>query len=189
MRASKMKNILCLSLLACLLPISSGATPINVSFVLSASVVNVGETFTVDLVADIPDPVLGWGLDVTFNPAILSQVGVLIANPPWDAGFAPDGDELVGLAFPLPIAGDDIRLATLTFRAIAPGLSALVASLTADDQTEGFPLAFPASPGSFAEVSFIDGSVNIIPVPATLALISLGLAVLGFERHRKAVNT
>ena len=179
---SKMKNILCLSLLACLLPISSEATLINVSFVPSASVVTVGDTFTVDLVADIPDPVLGWGLDVTFNPAILSQVGVLIADPPWSAGFAPDGDELVGLAFPLSVAGDDIPLATLTFRAMALGLSSLVASITTGDLTEGFPLV---PPGDFSEVSFIDGSVNVIPMPATFALISLGLVVLGFERRRK----
>jgi hypothetical protein len=180
-----MKNILCLSLLACLLPISSGAMPINVSFTPSASVVYVGDTFTIDLVADIPDPVLGWGLDVAFNPAILSQVDLLIADPPWSAGFAPDGDGLVGLTFPLPVVGVGVPLATLTFRAIAPGLSTLVASITADDLTEGFPLAPPASPGSFAEVNFTDGSVNVIPVPATFALISLGLAVLGFERHRK----
>ena len=83
-----------------------------------------------------------------------------------------------------------ILLATLSFEALAAGSSVLSASATPGDLTEGFPLAFPAPPGSFAEVTFEDGAVSVasasqIPEPETFALLGLGMAGMVFGRRRR----
>jgi hypothetical protein len=157
------------------LPAGSWAA-ITVYFSPQDPVVPVGETFTVDLLADMPtDTVLGWGLDVSFDPSVLSLVEPPAIGPLWTpAPFTMDGDGLAGLAFPLPITGNNILLATLKFEALDPGLSDLLAGATLGDLTEGFPLAT----GGFAQVNYTAGSVNAVPVPGALLLFGSGLAGL-----------
>ncbi len=178
-----MKKKILIILLFCFIPAISWSLPVTVSLDPLDSIVKVGDIFTVDLVADIPEPVLGWGLDISFDPDTLSLVGTPIIGPSWISASAPDGDGLAGLAFPFPAAGIDILLATLSFEALALGTSPLVASVTPGDFTEGFPLVFP--PGSFAKVAFIDGSVSPVPEPATILLLTSGLAGLGVFGRKK----
>jgi len=177
-----MKKSILLFLLFLLIPVCSWGTPVTVYFDPSDSIVNIGDNFSVDLKADIPEPVLGWGLDVSFDPSILAMTGDPIIGSDWQTSpfppplSNPDGDGLAGLAFPLPVSGNDILLATLSFDALALGTSPLVASFTPGDLTEGFPLVLP---GSFAEVVFIDGSVSPVPEPATILLLVSGMASMG----------
>jgi len=178
-----MKRIIFLAVLSCFIPATSWALPVTVSFDPQDSIVQVGDTFTVDLMADLPAPVVGWGLDVTFDSAILTQVGSPLIGPAWNPGFAMDGDGLAGLAFPA-VSGSDILLATLTFEATALGTSDLMASITPFDLTEGFPLAFPAPPGSFADVVFETGSVSPVPEPTTMLLVGSGLIGLAGLRKK-----
>lgn len=151
--------------------------PVTVFFNPSSQTVNVGQTFTVNIVADIPNPVLGWGLDVNVDPARLIRTGVVVNDPPWSAVAAGDGDDLAGLALP-PVSGNGVVLATLTFQAQATGTVPLIASVTADDLTEGFPLVS----SGFATINFIPGSVTVAgggaPTANIPALSPLGLALL-----------
>jgi len=143
---------------------------------------NIEPTFTVDIVADIPDPVVGWGLDLTIDdPAIISQVGAPAIGSQWSAGSAPDGDRLVGVAFPNSISGTDILLATITFSADALGETDLLLSITPADLTEGFPL----DPTGFADVTFEAGHVTVVPEPITLALLAVGSLVPLNRRRRQ----
>jgi hypothetical protein len=177
------RNVVWAAILVGLIPITGWAVPVTVFFEPSASVVDPGDIFTVDLKADIPDPVLGWGLDVSFDTAILS-LGSITIDPLWFPGTSFDGDGLVGLAFPTAISGTDIRLAQLTFTGLSPGTTSLVASATALDFTEGFAL-FPTG---FADVTFVEGSVSVTPEPGTFLLMSTGLLVMlgyGWRRRRK----
>lgn len=182
-----MKKTIWLLFLLCFIPVSSWAipvtVPVTVSFDPQDSIVFVGDFFTVDLVADIPDPVLGWGLDVTFDTSVLDLSGVTVGSA-WFPTSGFDGDALAAIAFPTPVSGDDILLATLTFDAIALGTSDLTASITLGDLTEGFPLAPPAPPGSFADVVFEPASVNVVPEPATVLLFSTGLIGLAGLRRK-----
>ena len=60
---------------------------------------NQGDVFTINIVADISDPVVGWGLDLTIDdPTIISQVGFPSIGSSWLAGSTPDGDGLAGAA-------------------------------------------------------------------------------------------
>lgn len=155
---------------------------VTVSFQPQDTVIGVGETFSVDLLADMSnDTVLAWGLDVSFDPLVLALTGAPAIGPSWNPVPASDGDGLAGLAFPVPVTGPDVLLATLTFETLAPGLTGLSASATMGDLSEGFALLS----GGFAQENFIDGSVNVVPLPATLLLFGSGLAGLFGLKRRK----
>jgi hypothetical protein len=171
----------------------SWSLPITVS-VRSPEQLEPGEIFMVDLIADLPDPVLGFGLDLAFDESLLRLTMPPAVGDLWSPGLGFDADGLAGLAFP-PVSGEDILLARLTFEALAAGISPLQPRTTPGDLTEGFALAFPTAPGSFAEVVFVSGSVTIrdsaatIPEPGTLLLLGTGmasLAVLGRRRRPPA---
>ncbi|OAD21904.1 hemolysin-type calcium-binding region protein [Candidatus Thiomargarita nelsonii] len=127
---------------------------VNVSLNTAQNTVNVGDTFTVELLATIPDPVLGWGIDVGFDDTQLELVGGPIVVEPWAQGQSPDGDDLTGLAFPDPVSGANVILALFSFKAIAVGEVTLEPSVTPGDLTEGFALANQPLPGVFADVTF-----------------------------------
>ncbi len=98
--------------------------------------VHLGDVFTMDIVADIPNPVLGWGLDLSIvDPTILSTVGAPAVGPDWFGAFAPDGDGLAALAFPNSVSGNGVLLATMTFSADALGETDLLFSVTPRDLT------------------------------------------------------
>ena len=169
-----------------LISLNAGATVI-VSFSPSSANVTVGDTFTVDVIADIPDPVIGWGLDISFDGSVLSLGGTPTIGGSWNSIFAPDGDGLAGIApFPSTVSGSGIVLATLTFDALTAGVTDLIASISAGDLTEGFPLTLP---GSFSPVTFINGSIvvssasNTVPEPSIALLLILGFA--GFNVFNK----
>jgi len=138
----------------------------------------VREYVDVNVVADISDPVLGWGLDLSYDLSKLSLQGQPAIGPLWQPVNAPDGDGLAGLVFPGSISGDGVLLATLRFWTKVEGLAALDMSVTPGDLNEGFPL----DPTGFAQVSFQTGCINIIPEPAMSALLLTGV---GFMRQRR----
>lgn len=154
--------------------------------------VGLGETFSIDILADISDPLLGWGLDLSFDPSILAQLGTPGIGPQWISAFAPDGDGLAALAFPESVSGMNILLASVTFSAAALGETDLMLSTTPGDFTEGFAL----DPTGFAEPGFHSAHVVVVPEPATgflavIALSSIGLATRcgsGLRSLRRALG-
>jgi len=143
-------------------------------------------TTTVDIVADITEDcaIVQWGLDLTLDGASVSilngswEDAVLINSPTFDPVYAPDDDWLAAIvpaAVPfVPVWGDDIVLATVTFDLVVEGLTDLSLSVTPGDDNEGF---FLEGSGTCA-ATFVDGTINVIPEPASLALIVLcGLAI------------
>jgi hypothetical protein len=159
------------------LGIASAPADIMVTLFPADAVIDpVGATTTVDIMADIPevDAILGWGLDLLVaDPGIAGITNVAI-GPLFNAAYAADGDELAGLAFPDCVWGPDVLLATVTFTGYAFGITDTALGATEGDLTEGFALC-----GSgFAPAVYGDGTVRVIPEPASLTLLALGLLVL-----------
>ncbi|HHM06394.1 MAG TPA: hypothetical protein ENJ19_11755 [Gammaproteobacteria bacterium] len=169
------------------LPLPAGA--VVVSLTPSTTDITVGDLLTVDIVADIPltEPVLGWGLDLDNASGLLTATGSPLIGSAWIPAFGFDGDGLAGLAFPLPVVGDDTLLATLTFEAVGAGTALLMPGYTATDLTEGFAL----SPFDFASTSFTGLSLTIkeasftVPEPPTALLLALCGAGFGMKHYRR----
>lgn len=167
----------------------AGIVQVTARFDPPIQTVTLGDVFTVDIVADIVDPIVGWGLDLSFSaPGILSIDGPpTIPSPPWKATTGADADGLVALADPLApvfgsVSGLDVVLATMSFSADLIGQTDLLLSATPGDLTEGFPLT---TPGEFATVLFELGDVTVVPEPASLSmLVILTLPLLRSKRRR-----
>lgn len=169
-----MKKLVALVALAALAGTASAGT-IIVTFDPLVSFIGVGDTGTVDVVADIPatDPVLGWGLDLDIvTPAVAELIGISIPAP-WTQVFGIDGDGFGGVTFPTGIWGDDITLATLTFRGLTVGTTDIHVSATEGDLTEGFAV----DPTGFAQFVAPCG-VIVTPEPASILLALAGLLLI-----------
>jgi hypothetical protein len=174
MSAPRLAVAFALSLLAS----APAAATVTVRVVSPVSEVSVGETFTIELRAEASQPILGFGLDLGFDGAVLAIDAPPAIGPLWDPLVAPDGDGLAGLVFPAGLTGD-LLLATLSFEALAPGITSILASFTAGDLTEGFPLD-PS--GRDEDVSFTGAPIQVVPEPASGLLVAAGLLGLAASR-------
>ena len=167
------KHLVALAMTLLLTPHAWGS--IVVQFDVPDVTVDRGDVFTLDIVAEIDQPVLGWGLDLTIDDAtIISTMGLPAIASAWHAvPFTPDGDGLAALAFPAGISGTQ-TLATVTFSADNLGDTFLYLSADDDGLTEGFPL----DNAGFGEITFDPGHVNVVPLPCTalIVLVGAGLA-------------
>lgn len=150
------------------------AAEVDVRVTPSESEVRVNDVFTVDIVADLSVPVLGWGLDFSIDdPSVVSMGGVPQLASPWAGVLAPDGDGLVALTNPIgsPISGTGTLLASITLQALQVGETDLRLAISAGDLTEGFAL----DPTGFATLSFVSAHVSVVvPEPHTWVLLLLG---------------
>jgi hypothetical protein len=168
------------------LTVRADPTDVSVRIEPALQVVPLGSNFSINIVADIIPPIVGWGLDLSEDtPGIVSQVGLPSINMPWVAANAPDGDSLAAMAFPFSpvngsVFGSSILLATLSFHADAIGQTYLTPSATSGDLTEGFPL----DPFGFAGANYTPGLVIVTPEP-TFGLMGLGCVILGVRRRRR----
>ena len=143
------------------------------------STVGYNETFWINIVADMEETIVGWGLDLTVDdPSIAAPTGNLdFSVGPWDAAYAPDGDGLAGLNFPDGVTGQTVLVA-VEFQSFGNAGTALL-TLSDDnppDLTEGFAVAPPPS-GVFADVLYCCGTITV-PEPAALTLLALGALAL-----------
>jgi len=142
--------------------------------------VDIGSAFDVAIVADIPNPVIAWGVDLAIaDGVILSHIGEPTIGPSWIATNAADSDGLAAVAFPNGVSGTSVLLATVSFTANAVGETALLLAVTPGDPTEGFGL----DPVGFAEVTFEPGHVTVVPDPTTLSLLACGSLALLLRRR------
>lgn len=175
------------------------AAMIVVDVVPAQTSIDVGQQVDVTITANISENILGFGFDLLYNDQLLSVASVEIA-PPFVPLNAPDGDGLAGLAYPNNVVGSNVKLATVTLTALAPGKSGISIGVTPGDPMEGFPqyqgwadlqVATDASITISAAGSFSSSSgggagptITDVPEPATIALIVLG-AVMARKFSRK----
>ncbi len=142
--------------------------------------VGLGEEFTIDILADILDPLVGWGLDLSFDSSVLALVDSPAIGPRWFLAPASDADGLAGLAFPDSVSGVGVLLASVTLSGMALGETDLTLSTTLGDLSEGFAL----DPTGFAQPTFESSHVFVVPEPATGLLGAIVLSIIGLQARR-----
>lgn len=161
--------------------VTSASATIVVGFdPVNSTIPSVGGSTMVNIVANIPEgeAIVGWGLDFGYDNAIVSAS--VAVDPAFDPPLQnPDGDGLGGLAFPDAVFGPSVVLATITFDALANGMSVLTLGATVGDVTEGFAVD-PDLGGGMADVQYDTGTIRV-PEPASLML--LGLVALALRRR------
>ncbi len=166
-----------IALWALLLATSAQATVVR--FEPATAQVAAGSSFQVELVAQLDEPVLGFGLDLDLRGVALE--GPPLIGPAWLPVEAADGDGLAGVAFPDGVAGDRVLLATLPLVAGEPGVARLFTGFTVGDLTEGFAL----DPSGFASpVGFESAEIRIVPEPGGALLCGAALTGLALSRRR-----
>jgi len=182
---------------------SALAADIEITFVPSAAQVNVGDTFTVDIIADIlnADPLqgealAGWGMDAVLDVPSLASIDNTTLAPQWTA-LPDDGDGLAG--YQMITQGETpqqvgIELASLELTATAAGTLTIDGAVS-DDGLEGFGFVWTEQEGFSAadSILFNLGTVQIInpsviPLPAPVVMAGLGLLCVGATRLRRSTH-
>ena len=171
------RSLVCTMMLAALATATAASGSVVVSFDPAADTVNVGEFVDVDVVATFDSSIVGWGLDLTIEEPAYAGLTDVEIGPAWDpATQTLDGDLLAGLVFPPGLTGE-VLLATLTFEGLSLGTTDL--TLSYGDEDEGFQLEVG---GLDTDVTFNGGSIEVVPEPATMALL-LAAAAFGLRRR------
>ena len=169
-------RIVCALLLTAALAASPALATVNVSFVAQDSVIpNVGDTVQVDVMANFTDAMTGWGLDLIIDDPGIAAVTDFVVGVSWDPISSLDGDDIGGLRFPPGVGPGDVLLGTFTFQGLAEGTTGI--SMTYQrEEDEGFLTELS---GYDEDVVYVGGTIEVLPEPASLALLALGgLALL-----------
>ncbi len=176
-----MKTTLSLGLAALLVLGTGAASAATVS--VGSYTQQLGDTFDVSIIGSGFDSLTNGGdFTLAFDPAILQATAAPVDTAVWEFGN-PSGTIIPGLiSFSVASFSDrgpDFPIATVTFNAIGLGLSAL--------DLEGDPWAAPG--GVAIDVTYVDGSVSPVPLPAAawLLLSAVGaVGAFGVRRREKA---
>jgi len=142
-----------------------------------------GGVITARVLADIPNPLIGYGLDLQFDKVAISFDSVDI-GPSWFSATSSDGSPIVGLAFPGPVSGTDVALATLHLhvnQGQCKGTTALALNARPDDLTGGFALVN----GGFDNFAPLSATISLVDVtPPVIANAAADKPVLWPPNHK-----
>lgn len=144
---------------------SAFAQAVTVRAVPRQASVTLGGSLQVDLVADIApgQSLVGWGCDVNYDATVLAhdQATGVQTGQVFFRVTSGDGDQLAGVVIPPnpPAQGNNVLLASLTFRGRSLGVATVTPSVTAGDPLEGF---YGLSPFPLS-TAFVGGSVEVVP--------------------------
>jgi hypothetical protein len=161
-----------LACIALTLGLLAGTTTADVlvDILPSELTINVGESVTFDIVADMSLPIMGWELDLSIaDPTVASVAAPPIVAPPWSP-VSSDGDGLGGIVFPTSVMGDDIALATISIQGDAIGDTIIDVSTNAPD--EGFLIDAFAGGGMDTWTSNAT-MLHVVPEPAVPTLMAM----------------
>jgi hypothetical protein len=177
---------------------STQVTAITLGFDPASQVANTGDTVSLDLVASGltsggSDSIGGFDVDVLFDDSVLGFVGGTTGTGLGsisDFYFASGGVvDAFAVSLELPadldaLQGSTVVLATLAFEVLdlAPGTSTTVAI----DSSDQFLLVSDAASAAPLPITALDNGTIRAPAPGVLALLSIGLAALGYARCRVA---
>lgn len=174
--------------LALLLPLQAmAADQVNFTLSPSASVVDVGESFFLDLIGTYTggSEIVGGAANLGFDSSVLEVLGITLRAPVDVAESARVIDNVAGSVTGIGFASfvgvkNTFTLATVEFKAKAAG-SALLELTNANDDI------YVWANGVGEEVSFSGAlaSVAVVPEPANWAMLLGGLGLTGFIARRR----
>jgi hypothetical protein len=150
--------------------------------------VTTGGAINARVLANIPAPLIGYGLDLQFDRAALSLRSVEV-GPAWFSATSANGSPLVGLAFPGPVSGRDTLLGTVHFQVNqghCKGTTTISLNAAPDDLTEGFALVT----GGFADFTPASATVSLVDTtPPVISGASADHPVLFPPNHKMVTVT
>lgn len=173
------KLFLSLIAFALSLPLAAG----TITLTPSTPIVNVGQSFTVDVVySGLPanDELVAFGFDLLLSPNL--QLDSFTVDAAFSDASGPDA-QVAGLAFP-GVTGDPITLAVLNLTALQAGVGSISVSGLYDQSFLGLYFVFNENGESISGATTvrIDGSSEI-PEPSTALLLLLGAPALLLRRR------
>jgi len=188
-----MKNVVKLMLFVYVLSASILSHAASVDMSLSPQtkdVIGLNQIFTIDIVgsysSDAAEVLVGGALDLIFDASIINVKSVTL-NSPVDIGSSTGTIDnvagivdTIGFASFAGVADGAFNLATIEFESIGLGISTLVLKNSND-------LVFEWANGVGNSVSFAatDGSVKVVPLPASAWLLLSGFIGLASIVRRK----
>jgi len=175
--------------------IAPTAQAVVTSLAVSDTDIAVGENFEVIVsISDVfapssspPIELLAFGFDVDVSSTVLSFTGGNVESPFNDNSGSFPGTDVAGSVFPGLVASDftePLALATLSFTAIGAGTSNIDILSNLSDLNEGL-FYFMSNRVELSGSTSVNVRVaGQIPEPATFTLVGLGLAGIGYRRHR-----
>ena len=192
--AARPLRVWCLILvLPALIPAQAGAGAVNVRVEPALQTVSVLDTFDVTFSADILEPLLGFGFELTFDDQLFELNSTRI-GPDFLAAVNADDNLMSALAFPDPVSGDDILLGTASFTMLDAGQGVFGISVADGDPTHGFAGVSIGAMADFdvalgevraaTELGGLGGGGPVTPEPTTLSLLGLGALVVARRNRR-----
>jgi hypothetical protein len=169
---------------------ASGTITAQVAIRFDPATPTVGSGGAIDarVLANIPNPIIGYGLDIQFDNTVLSLNGVDV-GPAWSSATSANGSPLVGLAFPDPVSGQDTLLGTIHLRVNqgqCKGTTTISLNAAPDDLTEGFALVT----GGFADFNPANATVSLVDTtPPVIANAAADQPVLSPPNHKMVTVT
>lgn len=179
--------------LPALIPAQAEAGAVNVHVEPALQTVSVLDTFDVTFSADILEPLLGFGFELTFDDQLFELNSTRI-GPDFLAAVNADDNLMSALAFPDPVSGDDILLGTASFTMLDAGQGVFGISVADGDPTHGFAGVSIGAMADFdvalgevraaTELGGLGGGGPVTPEPTTLSLLGLGALVVARRNRR-----
>ncbi len=156
---------------------------VTIDMIPSVTEAVVGQSVVVQVLADLSEPVIGFGFDFVFDPTLLRLDSVTIPQPFVSLVGSRQSGGVLAMAYPNNAQGTASLLASARFTTLSPGLA--VVGIVADpgDKTQGFP---ELQVGEYSTVTVRTAGIRIVvPEPSTVLFLAVGiLAMFWLPYHR-----